>query len=93
VIIAKVKPWFVPARSPDLNPVEKFWAWLRKELRRLDLRDLMLKKRLLTRAEYQKRVHDVLRTQKAQKVASNCALGLRKVCKKVVAKKGAHSGG
>ena len=22
--------WHVPARSPDLNPVEKFWAWLRR---------------------------------------------------------------
>ena len=80
------------ARSPDLNPVEKFWAWLRKELRRLDLRDLQEKRRLLTKAEHQKRVRDVLRTPKAQRVASNCALNLRKVCKKVCENKGAHSG-
>jgi transposase len=89
---AKVKPWFVPARSPDLNPVERFWAWLRRELRRFDLNDLENKRRLLTKDEYRKRVRDLLRTKKAQKAASNCTLGLRAVCKKVVAKKGAHSG-
>ena len=89
---AKVKPWFVPPRSPDLNPVERFWAWLRRELRRLDLNDLENKRRLLTCEEYRKRVRDLLRTKKAQKAASNYTLGLRAVCKKVVAKKGAHSG-
>ena len=89
---ARVSPWFVPPRSPDLNPVEKFWAWLRKELRRMDLRDLVEKRRLLTRAQYQKRVRDLLRTEKARKAASNIAGGLRKVCKKVVDKGGAHSG-
>jgi transposase len=40
--------WHIPPRSPDLNPVEKFWAWLRRELRRLDLQDLSKKKRSLT---------------------------------------------
>jgi transposase len=29
---AKVNMWHIPPRSPDLNPVEKFWGWLRKEL-------------------------------------------------------------
>ena len=28
------------AYSPDLNPIEKFWAWLRNRLRQRDLEDL-----------------------------------------------------
>ena len=28
----KVRLLKVPPRSPDLNPVEKFWSWLRREL-------------------------------------------------------------
>ena len=27
--VAKVMLWRVPPRCPDLNPVEKFWGWLR----------------------------------------------------------------
>ena len=42
-----VSLWHIPPRSPDLNPVEKFWAWLRRELRRLDLKDRSKKKRPL----------------------------------------------
>ena len=29
----KIKLWDMPAKSPDLNPIEKFWAWVRKQLR------------------------------------------------------------
>ncbi|CAE7507963.1 unnamed protein product, partial [Symbiodinium natans] len=36
--------WPVPASSPDLNPVEKFWAWLRRRLRHLDREDLRRKR-------------------------------------------------
>ena len=36
---ARVHPWHVPPRSPDLNPVEKYWAWLRRKLRAMDLDD------------------------------------------------------
>ena len=32
--------WDVPAKSPDLNPVEKFWAHVRRWLRAMDLADL-----------------------------------------------------
>ena len=35
----KITLLHIPARSPDLNPVELFWSWLRKKLRRMDLRD------------------------------------------------------
>ena len=24
--------WQIPPRSPDLNPIEKFWGWLQKDL-------------------------------------------------------------
>ena len=89
---ACVVPWWVPPRSPDLNPVEKFWAWLRRELRRLDLQDLLKKRPVLTKAQQRTRVRALLRTKKAQSVAAKCALNLRKVCRKVVDKKGAHSG-
>ena len=27
-----IRMWQIPPRSPDLNPVEKFWAWVRKQL-------------------------------------------------------------
>jgi transposase len=26
---------FLPPYSPDLNPIEKFWAWLKKKLRKI----------------------------------------------------------
>ena len=44
--------WKIPPRSPDLNPVEKFWSWLRRELRRRDLQDYRQKKACLTKAQY-----------------------------------------
>ena len=37
---AGVRAWRVPASSPDLNPVEKFWAWLRRRIRIKDCEDL-----------------------------------------------------
>ena len=30
----------IPAKSPDVNPVEKFWGWARKRLHKMDLADL-----------------------------------------------------
>ena len=86
-----MKLWRIPPKSPDLNPIEKFWAWLRKHLRKLDLEDLQRKWAPLTKPAYRVRVRSVLRTKKAQSVASSCALGLRKVCQEVVQKKGAAS--
>ena len=41
---ASVQLWHIPARSPDLNPVEKFWGNLRKRLRAMDLQDLAKKR-------------------------------------------------
>ena len=80
-------------RSPDLNPIEKYWAWLRKDLRRRDLADLVLKRPVLNKASYTKRVQAVLRSRASQLVAKRCALGLRAVCKEVILKKGAATKG
>ncbi|CAE8653377.1 unnamed protein product [Polarella glacialis] len=81
--------WSVPPRSPDLNPVEKFWAWLRRTLRQKDWADLRAGRKALDKKAYQARVRSTCRTKRAQAVAASCAGGLRKVCKEVVAKKGA----
>ena len=88
----KIKLWFVPPRSPDLNPVERFWSWLRKELRRLDLKDLHAQRPVPGKMAYRRRVRGIMKTQRAKRVAANIAKGLKKVCKKVIIKKGAHSG-
>ena len=88
-----IKLWPIPPRSPDLNPIEKFWGWLRRALRRRDLADLRNKRPALSKPEYLRRVRSVLRTSKAQRVASNIARSLKKTCKEVCEKKGAASRG
>ena len=88
-----VKLWPIPPRSPDMNPVEKFWGWLGRELRRRDLRDLNMKKAALTKSQYLARVRAVLRTRKAQSVAKNTAKSLKKTCAEIVLKGGAASRG
>ena len=87
-----IKLWFVPPRSPDLNPVEKYWAWLRRELRQMDLRDLNAKRAVPTKGAIQRRVRNLMKTQKSQRVESSIARGFRKTCQKVIKVKGAHSG-
>ena len=81
----------MPPRSPDLNPIEKFWAWFRRALRHKDLDDLKNKRPRLGKMAYKARVRAVAKSAKAQQVASNCYMGLRKVCREVVKKKGAAS--
>ena len=81
----------IPARSPDLNPIESVWGWLRRELRRRDLEDLRRKKPALNKAQYTQRVKEVLRTVKTQNVAKAKFPNLKKVCREVVLKKGAMS--
>ena len=85
--------WQIPARSPDLNPIEKFWGWLRRELRRRDLQDWNAKRPPLGRTAYRARLRAVLRSKKAQSVAGRYAAGLLNVCKEVLQKKGAASRG
>ena len=75
-----------------MNPVERFWAWLRKKLRAMDLEDAMKKRPCLTKTAYIARVRAVLRSKKAQGVASRIAWSLKATCKLVVKKRGAASG-
>ena len=66
----KIVLWGVPAKSPDLNPVEMFWGWLRQRLRTLDLHDLRMKRKPLSKTAYTARVKSVIKSQKSQAVAS-----------------------
>jgi hypothetical protein len=81
----------IPPRSPDLNPVEKFWSWLRRALGAKDLEDLQCGRAPVDKAAFKLRVQRSLRTRKAKEVASNCTLNLKKVCAEVVRKDGAAS--
>ena len=80
--------WEVPAASPDLNPVEKFWAWLRKRIRNLDREDLRKRRPPINPFAFKARVRSILASRRAQAVASRIAAGFRKTCKEVIAKKG-----
>ena len=88
---AKITLWQIPAKSPDLNPVEKFWGWLRKRLRALDLKDMVAKRPPMGKLAHRVLVRAVCRSRKAQRVAAACARGLRKVCREVIRKGGAAS--
>ena len=94
---SKVKLWSgafqLPPRSPDLNPIEKFWGWLRKQLRAADLRDLEKGRPSLGKLAYKARIRAICRSANAQRVASNFAKGLKNVCREVVKKKGAATRG
>ena len=79
----------MPPRSPDLNPIERYWAWLRRKLRVVDLQDLHQKRPRLGKTAYKARVRAVCKSAKSQRVAAACFRGLRKVCREVVRKKGA----
>ena len=72
-----------------MNPIEKFWAWLRNRLRQRDLEDLQAGWPALGKTAFKARVRAICRSQHARRVAAACALGLRKVCLEVIAKKGA----
>jgi hypothetical protein len=85
--------WKIPAKSPDLNPVEKFWAWTRVSLRNMDLKDLVAKRPAAGRMLYKQRLVRLLKSSKAKQVAGNCVRGLRKVAREVIRKKGAASRG
>ena len=86
---ASVSLWRIPPHSPDLNPVERFWSWLRRKLRAMDLNDAVACRPALGKQAYVARVRRVLKTKKAQTVAANVAKGLRNTCRAVLAAKGA----
>ena len=80
----KISLWDVPPKSPDLNPIEMFWGWLRRKLRLMDLADLRQKRRPLGKTAYTMRAKGVMKSQKAKAVARNFARRMRKACKQVV---------
>lgn len=85
--------WHVPAASPDLNPVEKFWGWVRRELRLKDIADWVAKRPVLGKVAHKRRIRSLIESQRAQRVAKKYAGNLRSVCKEVVQKKGARARG
>ena len=87
-----MKLWRIPSKSPDLNPIERFWSHLKKHLRHMDLADAVKGRPALGKTAYRQRVRRVLATKKMQKTAANCARSFRKVCKVVVEKKGRATG-
>ena len=89
----KINVLKVPPRSPDLNPIEKFWGWLRRELRLRDLNDLQNKKPAMGKIAYKSRVRNLLKTKKTQAMAKRFASDLVKVCKEVKKKGGAMARG
>ena len=80
-------------RSPNFNPVEKFWSWLRRRLQALDDDDLRRGRPPLGKKEYKQRVRRVCRSRRAQQVAAACASGLHNVCREVIAKTSAATKG
>ena len=88
---AKVELWHIPPRSPDLNPVERFWGWLRKRLRAMDLADLKAGRQPVKRAGLKARVRALLESPKAKEVAKSHFMSLHKTCAEVKRKRGAAS--
>ena len=84
-----VELWHVPARSPDLNPVEMYWAKIRLWLRKMDLDDLRKGRRPVDKGGLQQRVRRLLQTAKAKGVAISTFSTLRRECVAVIKKKGA----
>ena len=85
--------WHIPPRSPDLNPVERFWSWLRRKLRAMDLADLVAKRPPLGKMALKARVRQIASTNECTRVARNTANSLHKVCKLVQKKRGGASRG
>ena len=85
--------WHIPPRSPDLNPAEKYWGWLRKRLRAMDLADLLAKRSPVNRVGLERRVRSLMRSAASKRVARAYCRGLKKVCREVAASGGAASSG
>ena len=70
----------ISARSPDFNPIESFWGWLRQAMRRKDLEDLRNKRPALGKTAWTCRLKRVLKSKKAQSVAKSKFINFKKVC-------------
>ncbi|CAK0863379.1 unnamed protein product [Prorocentrum cordatum] len=89
---AGVKPWKMPAKSPDLNPAERCWSWLRRKLRPMDLDDAAKKRPVPGKTAYRARVRSVAKSKKAQSAGAAQAKLMKRVCREVARKKGAATG-
>ena len=85
--------WHIPSKSPDLNPVVKYWAWLRKKVRAMDLKDATAKRPVLSKVQSRARVRRVLKSTKARNVAIETVKGLKKTCRELLKKRGAATRG
>lgn len=85
--------WQIAPRSPDLNPVEKYWSWLRRKLRAMDLADLVAKRIPVSKKGLKDRVKRLVQTTQSSEVGRKCAAGLRRVCLEVKRKKGGATRG
>ena len=56
----------LPARSPGLNPVEKMWGWVGRQLRIMDLRDLSNGVPVLGKTMNPERIKRLLRSKRVQ---------------------------
>ena len=90
---ARVSLWHIPRKSPDLNPVEKYWSHLRRWLRALDLADLTAGRPPARKAVLKQRVRRLLASARARTAARNTVKSLRKTCEEVVRKRGAAARG
>ena len=79
----------IPRRSPDLNPIERYWSWVRKELRRRDLESLRCGRKAMGKTAYKIGVKNFFKTKKAQTAAKRMWASMKRVLKEVIRKKGA----
>ena len=84
--------WHIPPRSPDLNPVERYWAYLRKRLRAMDLKDMADKRAPVGRSELKRRVQTVVKSKTSMVICKRMLRSLLQTARLVIKKKGAASG-
>ena len=83
----------IPARSPDLSPVEQFWSWLRRRLRAMDLADLIAQRQPVQKRALRARVRRLVLSLAAKDVAKHIFSRFRKTCLEVQRKRGAAARG
>ena len=72
---AGVRLWHIPLRSPDLNPAERMWAWMRRKLRAMDMADLRAGKAVVKKSALKTRIRGLCRTRAAHVAAGRCVRG------------------